>query len=458
MRGFVPTAASVVDQMVADLFADLPPTPDSRVLDPGCGQGAFIEGVIRWCRKRGLTIPFIAGVESDPRHWRSAKQKFGADPKVTILRQDFLRSEAGEFDYVLGNPPYVPITHLSEPEKRYYRSKFQTARGRFDLYILFLEAALRALRPGGKLVFITPEKFLYVEGCAELRRILAGLDIQKIQLVHEQTFGNLITYPTITVIRNQPSLGQTRVILRNGTTRSVSLAGDGRSWLPGISGAHDESSGPVLADICERVTCGVATGADKVFVVKGDDVPRPLDRFAFPTISGREIGLERQICTNHSMLIPYDRNGNLIPISDLGTLRGYLSDSNRRQILRSRTCARRKPWYAFHETPRLDQILRPKILCKDITPCPFFIVDEAGKIVPRHSVYYIIPRNPAALRPLHRYLNSDDVRQWLTTRCQRAANGYLRLQSHVLQRLPVPPHLVPVPKNGSRAAREAPEA
>lgn len=33
------------------------------------------------------------------------------------------------------------------------------------------------------------------------------------------------------------------------------------------------------------------------------------------------------------------------------------------------------------------------------------------------------------------------VAAWLTANCQRAANGYLRLQSHVLKRLPLPERL-----------------
>ncbi len=37
-------------------------------------------------------------------------------------------------------------------------------------------------------------------------------------------------------------------------------------------------------------------------------------------------------------------------------------------------------------------ILRPKILCKDIGEKPQFWVDRSGQIVPRHSVYYIVPQ------------------------------------------------------------------
>jgi hypothetical protein len=99
---------------------------------------------------------------------------------------------------------------------------------------------------------------------------------------------------------------------------------------------------------------------------------------------------------------------------------------------------RRKPWYAFHETPPLPEILRPKILCKDITERPHFWIDREGSVVPRHSVYYIVPADVAIIERLCTYLNSPEAARWLAEHCQRAASGFLRLQSNVLKAMPIP--------------------
>ena len=88
-------------------------------------------------------------------------------------------------------------------------------------------------------------------------------------------------------------------------------------------------------------------------------------------------------------------------------------------------------------------VLRPKLLCKDISATPFFVPDRAGRLIPRHSVYYVVPENADCLDDLARYLNSATARQWLHDHCQRAASGFLRLQSHVLKRLPLPPSFAP---------------
>lgn len=444
--GFVPTPELVVDVMVDKLFDGKLPSRHSRILDPGCGPGAFVEGIIRWCERHQVEVPAITGVELDPCRHAEAAARFRAFRSITIVKEDFLARPREPFDFVIGNPPYVPITSFSENEKAGFRAKYATARGRFDLYLLFFEQALRFLKPRGRLVFITPEKFLYVKTAEPLRRMLGELAVREVLLVDEETFGSLVTYPTITTVDNAPSGDQTIAILRDGTARPILFPSDGSSLLPLLNGHVATSAAPTmtLEHICVRVSCGVATGADKEFVHDTASLPDRLARFAFPTISGRELVPGKEyLQTRHSMLIPYDHDGNLLDVEELGALRDFLALPARRQRLSARTCVKRKPWYAFHDSVPLEEILRPKLLCKDITATPSFWVDRDGGVVPRHSSYYIVPRDPATLDELASYLNSPDALSWMRAHCQRVANGYLRLQSAILKRLPVPESFAP---------------
>ena len=441
MKGFVPTPPDVVDAMVTRLFHAALPTRNSAILDPGCGTGAFIHGIARWCRDQGRPLPRIVGVEQDADLVREARQSVAGLGSVRILNEDFLTPRTARFDYVIANPPYVPITGLSELERKGYRERYRTARGRFDLYLLFFEEALGLLKPAGRLVFLTPEKFLYVQTAAPLRRAMAELSVESIQLIDERTFEGLTTYPTITSVVNTPPNGQTKLTLRSGGTRQVQLPSDGSSWLPAMNGIGSSNIGYTLSDVCVRISCGVATGADSVFVTPAADLNQKLQPFAYRTIAGREISIEKGATVSHAMLVPYAKSGELLQENQLGELGVYLAQPERRRRLLERTCVRRKPWYAFHENPPLADILRPKILCKDITARPFFVLDEAGQLVPRHSVYYIVPKEPSRIHDLRDYLNSPGVQDWLTAHCQRAANGFLRLQSHVLKMLPVPSEL-----------------
>lgn len=441
MKGFVPTPQAVVDLMVEKLFARGQPGPYSRVLDPGCGRGAFIEGVVRWCRSRGLELPRIVGVDSNPSHVAHCKERFADIPRIEIREDDFLAGGTDSFDFIIGNPPYVSLASLSLDERARYRSAYETARGRFDLYLLFFEKAIRVLAARGRLVFITPEKYLYVESARPLRRLLAKWKIEELHFLTEDTFPGLVTYPLVTTICASKNGRNASVIERGGAKSDIRLPEGESSWIPAVRGAGASSGMVRLEDVAVRVSCGVATGADSVFMVRTAELDPALKRFAHPTLSGREITSTNLPRSQWSLLVPYAKNGRLLPENQLGELLPYLLQPERRGLLERRYCVGSKPWYAFHETPPLAYLLRPKILCKDIGATPLFVVDRRGTIVPRHSTYYVVPAHLSHLDELAAYLNSAEARTWLRNHCQRASNGFVRVQSHVLKRLPLPPSL-----------------
>ena len=50
------------------------------------------------------------------------------------------------FDIVIGNPPYIRVQRMNENEKKYLIEKFDSAIGRFDLYLLFIERSIKLLK------------------------------------------------------------------------------------------------------------------------------------------------------------------------------------------------------------------------------------------------------------------------------------------------------------------------
>lgn len=117
MKGFVPTPPHLVDAMVGKLFRAGQPLACESLLDPGCGTGAFLKGVVRWCDARGPPLPRMVGIESNPALLRQAKRSLGHLDQITLLNEDFLSPRHDAFDYIIGNPPYVPITGLSVEER-----------------------------------------------------------------------------------------------------------------------------------------------------------------------------------------------------------------------------------------------------------------------------------------------------------------------------------------------------
>ncbi len=440
MKGHVPTPPELADHMVRKLFLNDPPEQGDRILYPGLGTGPFVAAVERYCNNNKVPIPDGIGVEQDPE--LAAKSREIHDAKIVkILERNFLTEsdDLDEFEYVVGNPPYVPIEGLSESEKQTYKEAFDTAVRRFDLYILFFEQAIDLLADNGRLVFVTPEKFEYVGTGGALRELLASNHIEEIEHVAEDSFGELVTYPAITTVRNTEP-GITMVKLRNNDQHEVKLPADGDSWAPLIRGGIPEmDTGVTLGEVTERVSCGVATGADSLFVQDEEDVPPQLieNGWTYPTTSGRQLLRNDGPDSSQLMICPYDEHGNLPPEDELGVY-GDWAEINRERLI-DRSCVKKgKPWYSMHENPPMKDILRPKIVTKDVTEVPQFWAEQSGEIVPRHSVYYIIPKEHVEINELLEYLNSERAQTWIEAHAQKAHNDYYRMQTKVLNKLPVP--------------------
>ena len=250
MRGFVPTPESLVDHMVSLLFEGRSIDSEDRLLDPGCGAGAFMKGVLRWSSTTRSSLPHITGIEIDGQLALEAASQFRHNTHVSVIQGDFLRSKLSRrFNYIIGNPPYVSILRLDEREKTEYKSLYRTATGRFDLYMLFFERAIEALEPGGRLVFVTPEKFTYVDAASSLRELLSDCDVRRLELLPEDSFGDLVTYPLATVVEKSRTSRATQIVNRAGAEKSVRIPRGGASWGPLVNGSKPDSGSGQMTDV-----------------------------------------------------------------------------------------------------------------------------------------------------------------------------------------------------------------
>jgi type I restriction-modification system DNA methylase subunit len=78
-----------------------------------------------------------------------------------------------EYDYVVGNPPYVRVQHLPERQKQMLDRLYDSTTGNYDIYCIFYERGLEFLKEGtGKLGYITSNQFLLTDYGEGIRRVL----------------------------------------------------------------------------------------------------------------------------------------------------------------------------------------------------------------------------------------------------------------------------------------------
>lgn len=248
------TPAAVVkyivgETLIADLWQAAPPT----VLDPACGDGAFLcevaERLVGKCGSDAvLAARNIFGIDRDEVAVTEARRnvaacllgetasesrvaQLAAKLETNIILADALLDSLPpewplEFDAVVGNPPYVNIRRLAADPQTVarYRQRFRCAQRGFDLYVLFIERAIELLRVGGRCGVIVPNKLATLEYAAACRQLLVEQTCLETLADFSDcdVFSAASVYPQVVVFEKKlPAEQQVRVVRAELTAESV---------------------------------------------------------------------------------------------------------------------------------------------------------------------------------------------------------------------------------------------
>jgi hypothetical protein len=139
-------------------------------------------------------------------------------PEV-FFNEDGSAQEHPGFDAVIGNPPYVSALELkktlSEFEKPYWSTEFRSAAGAYDLYILFLEQAIKLTRRGRVCSLITPNKFLAAPYAVAFREYLSQSAklVRVLNVAQVRVFEDPSVYPVVSFIEHSPPAGDYKILI-----------------------------------------------------------------------------------------------------------------------------------------------------------------------------------------------------------------------------------------------------
>jgi type I restriction-modification system DNA methylase subunit len=125
---------------------------------------------------------------------------------------------AGGFDAIVGNPPYVRTERLDRKQLDYFRRAF-SAEGQTDLYLLFIERALRLLKKDSYFGYITPKFLLFNLDAEPTRKKIMEGKITKIADVG-QAFKGVNTECAVTILQNS-LMNQDKVNIEVMNTRGA---------------------------------------------------------------------------------------------------------------------------------------------------------------------------------------------------------------------------------------------
>ena len=492
-RGAIFTRSEVVD-FILDLagYTEDQPLHEKRLLEPSFGGGDFLLPIIlrllsawRAARPNGTAVDDLGdALRAVELHHDTFRSTYAA--VVALLKREGLSANAatalagrwlsqgdfllapleGQFDFVVGNPPYVRPELIPAPLLAEYRSRYQTMYDRADIYIPFIERSLTALSAGGNLGFICADRWMKNRYGGPLRSLVAERFHLKVyvDMVDTPAFhSDVIAYPAITIISREgggatriahrPSIDRATLTTLAGLLSAPTLpkdAGPVRELARVTNGAEPwllessdqmalirrlEGAFPLLEEAGCKVGIGVATGADKAFIGDFESLDVEPDR-KLPLVTTKDIMTGEVQWRGQGVINPFAESGGLVDLGEYPRLRRYLEA--RRDVIAGRHCAKKAPanWYRTIDriTPALAA--RPKLLIPDIKG-ESHIVFEGGELYPSHNLYYVTS-DDWDLRALQAVLLSAVSRLFVATYSTKMRGGFLRFQAQYLRRIRIP--------------------
>ncbi|RLK60415.1 Eco57I restriction-modification methylase domain-containing protein [Actinokineospora cianjurensis] len=173
------TPVGLAGFLAAGVVRHLPVGGVVRVLDPACGDGELLLGIVEVLgRVRPGVVVEVTGFDVDGEALGVAGKRAAERGVVGDWREGDFVAVAGEipggsFDVVITNPPYVRTQQLGAAVARVLARDFNLV-GRIDLTHPFISTFPRLLRAGGVMGLLCSNRFLSTRAGANVRGMLGG--------------------------------------------------------------------------------------------------------------------------------------------------------------------------------------------------------------------------------------------------------------------------------------------
>lgn len=400
-----------------------------------------------------------------------------------------------EFDFVVGNPPYVRVQFLPIESVNYWKEHYSVAYKRVDIYVPFYERGIRFLKDGGKLGYITSDQFLVREYGQELRRyLLSNMDIlQIIDFKDVEVFQDITIYTLIFLAEKSKKRGSFLCVTakrkqeqfldsvrQNLSKRSLSNPAydlfkveqsnlSEKPWTlvsENSKKVFDHFQKIKNGDLGDKNIADVLTGTyggyDKCFMVKilGEE-SKGLVKIR--NQDNKEYVVEKEILVKifrgkdvkkwvnnwfgwYIFYPYYNKNGKTICYTEeelrnrypnaYSYFRLYYSELNNRMDSRKKISELGRPWFSLNR----PGTVRMKDEIKLITPCVTnknnFSLDMDNHLWVVGTNYGIFPRNidPKLLLGI---LNSSVMEFYLRNKAPVKANGFFQYMGNILKAIPI---------------------
>ncbi len=270
------------DELASRIAASIDLRGVERILEPSCGDGAFIRAVSDHANRHGQerSDRVLEAIEWDcdlySRAAECCRHEGSSGLSIQLNQGDFFRyyldRAAGDrsgnplaepFDLVIGNPPFGgTFDHAIEDELDRCLGTRLGRKIKKETYAFFIVASIALLRQGGRLVFICGNSILTIPTMAGLRNFL--METGAVRLHDLDEFSDETAYPMVVLEYTKGTTAASVVRPEGELAVDAIQATPNLSWgvTPDLA---DLFRGPLLGDYFVA-TSGMTTGKNELFV------------------------------------------------------------------------------------------------------------------------------------------------------------------------------------------------
>ena len=372
---------------------------DELVLEPSCGDGAFLEAASARLEALGAHGParanLLRGIEIIPDEADKARMRLrdGLNMRAAdvVVNSDFFawwsRPDRPQFDVVVGNPPFIRYQSFPEPHRSramdIMHEQGLSPNRLTNIWVPFVVAAAAALKEGGRMALVLPAELLQVSYAARLRSFLTDRFGRVDLIACNELFFEKAEQEVLLLLADQArpatsasdpckvNLTESDSVadivkrtpyemLRDASPKTV--CHDSEKWLKYFLNAEEISFMRALragASTTElgtyaSVNVGVVTGKNQFFVLRESEVEElGLKGFTMPLI-GRSAHLEGAVIDKKGWrtLVGENQRVHLLHLAPIngtkpkGALASYIRFGEAQDVNKGYKCSVRTPWYA----------------------------------------------------------------------------------------------------------------
>lgn len=339
-----------------------------RVLEPACGDGAFLTAVSE--RFADLGVPDLTdrltGVERDPTEAAKAR---AIAPTAEVLTSDFFDVDPGAIspmDAVIGNPPYIRYHGFtgSAREKGLARARDQGVEltNLASSWAHFVVHSVAFLAPSGRLALVLPAELLHTDYAEPVRELLMRRFGSVLIVAFDRgVFSGAQVDAVLLLASNDDERGlrvvrvpdeRTLETLDIGADADRTTAATPRRWSASVDAAASRvyedlraSNAAIPLGAFASVDIGFVSGANDFFILSCEEAARrglPPDVLT-PTMR-RPGDIPGLLASGGDVRLLLDLAGRPAPSDD--RLLAYLQEGEASNISARYKCRVRRPWYA----------------------------------------------------------------------------------------------------------------